>query len=106
MDNRDLTKEEVQNIKDLVRGADQPTKKMDALFNFFEEVLPKIEEYREKNVGKYYAEQNTEYGGEYFKMEKYKNRVRVVDIFLAPLKDMLRSAGVLPHSNERDSQIP
>jgi len=101
----ELTQEDLKNIRDLAKGSTNPVAKLDALFNFFEEVLPNIEEYRAKNIGKYYAEENLPYGGEYQKLEKYKNRVRVVDTFLKPLIRMLRSSGVIQHDDALD-QIP
>jgi len=55
------------------------------------DLVPKIEKYRMKNVTKYNAESAGEHGGEYSVKEKYKNRVRVVDIFLPTLKIFVES---------------
>lgn len=48
--------------------------------------IPFIEQYREKNVVKHNAEAANEHGGEYSVKEKYKHRVRVVDLVLPRLK--------------------
>lgn len=72
---------------------------------FVSSILPKIEEYRAKNVNKYYREAEQEYR-EYTKMERYKNRVRVVDIFLPSLKTFLKESGVSIHSDEVEREIP
>lgn len=66
----------------------------DPFVRFLEEVLPRLEEYRAKNVNKYYREQESP-DCEYTKTERYKNRVRIVDCFLKPAKEVLTSAGVL-----------
>jgi hypothetical protein len=63
--------------------------KLDLIFDAFEECIPRIEQYREKQITKYNAEKSTEYGGEYTKLEKYKNRVRIIDVFLPALKKLV-----------------
>jgi hypothetical protein len=60
---------------------------------FISKVVNNLELYKHKNVNKYYREKELEHGGEYEKMERYKNRTRVVDIFLIPLKDFLVAHG-------------
>lgn len=44
-----------------------------------------MESYRQKNVNKYHAEKKLEFA-EYTKMERYKNRVRIVDAVLPAIK--------------------
>ena len=55
-------------------------------------IIPRVERYREKNVTKYNAEAAGEHGGEYSVKEKYKNRVRVVDIFLPIAKEFVEGS--------------
>lgn len=50
------------------------------------QIIPKVESYREKNVTKYNAEAELLHGGEYSTKEKYKNRVRCVDLVLPTLR--------------------
>ena len=66
----------------------------DLIVSFVVDIVPKIEHYRAKNVNKYYRESEISYGADPQKLEKYKNRVRVVDIFLPGLKGILSKAGV------------
>lgn len=102
-----MSPEDEQRIAELVRKVIDPPARNDAFVEFVESVLPNVEQYRQKNVNKYYAEKNMEHGGEYSKMEKYKNRVRIVDIFLAPLKEYLKRVGSLPGSGtDQDQTIP
>lgn len=54
-------------------------------------IVENAEEYRAKNVNKYYREKELEHGGVYPVLEKYKNRVRVVDIFLEPAKILIEA---------------
>lgn len=54
---------------------------------FVADIIPELEKYRAKNVNKYYREQETP-DCEYVKTERYKNRVRQVDIILPALKKM------------------
>jgi hypothetical protein len=73
------------------------------------EMVPEIEEYRAKQVNKFYREKELEWGGDPVKMEGYKNRVRIVDIILPHLKSFLSRVGALPASAlERgdETQIP
>ncbi|MBW8001682.1 MAG: hypothetical protein FVQ80_06630 [Planctomycetes bacterium] len=72
--------------------------------DFLGEVLPNLEEYRAKQVNKYYREKELEWGGDSTKMEKYKNRVRVVDTFLGPLKSMLTKYGPFPVITDEDQR--
>lgn len=102
-----LSQEDHQKIRELVQQVIDPPARKDAFVEFLESILPNIEQYRQKNVNKYYAEERLEHGGEYSVKEKYKNRVRIVDIFLAPLKEYLARAGSLPGSiTEKDQTIP
>lgn len=71
---------------------------------FAEEVLPLIEEYRQKNVNKYHRERDLEFS-EYTKMERYKNRVRICDIVLLPLRQFLMNVGVLRSGTEPEETI-
>lgn len=71
------------------------------------DMVPKIDEYRAKEVNKYYREKELDWGPDAVKLQIYKNRVRVVDLFLPGLKRFLVSVGALPSSatdggNERD----
>jgi 23S rRNA C2498 (ribose-2'-O)-methylase RlmM len=68
-----------------------------------EEILPKLEEYRSKNINKYYREKESP-DCEYTKTERYKNRVRVADIFLDPIRNVLSDAGFLQANTEPDEQ--
>lgn len=56
------------------------------LIEAVKQIIPKVEAYRAKNVAKYNAESAGEHGGEYSIREKYKNRVRQVDIFLPTIR--------------------
>ncbi len=67
---------------------------MKDLLQFCADVLPAVEEYRQKQVNKYYREKELEYGGEFQKLERYKNRVRIVDIFLPTIKKKIVEAGI------------
>ena len=58
-----------------------------AASRFVDNIIPKIEIYREKQVAKHDAEKALEYS-EYTKVERYKHRVRIVDIFLPALKEL------------------
>lgn len=66
----------------------------DAITQLVADVLPRLEQYRAKNVNKYHRE-NESPDREYTKCERYKNRVRVVDIFLDPIKTFLVNRGVI-----------
>jgi hypothetical protein len=57
-----------------------------------------LEAYRETNVVKFYAEKGTltdDYVGDYVKMERYKNRVRMVDAILPAMETFLYDLGVI-----------
>ena len=54
-------------------------------------LIPGVEQYRAKNVAKYNAEAAGEHGGEYSVKKKYKNRVRIVDIFPPVAKDFVEA---------------
>jgi len=69
--------------------------KQDAILKLVEDVSTELEQYRETQCRKYYAEKNTEHMGDYVKLERYKNRVRVVDCFLDPLERFLFNCGVM-----------
>jgi hypothetical protein len=74
--------------------------------SFCEEAVPRLEEYRGKNVNKYYREKESP-DAEYTKCERYKNRVRFVDCFLPAMKAVLKGAGVLLAADEPDErEIP
>jgi hypothetical protein len=73
------------------------------IIEVLEEIIPKVEHFRAKNVNKYNAEKSTEYGGEYQKMEKYKTRVRVTDIFLPSLKKFVEKAKKLNETTSAKS---
>lgn len=62
---------------------------MEELFFLLSEVLPDVEAYRKRQVNKFYREKELEWGGEPVKMERYKHRVRVIDLFLPAVKKML-----------------
>lgn len=64
---------------------------MDELEKFGCAVFQNVKEYRQKQVNKYYREKELEYGGEYLKLEKYKNRVRIIDMFSEPAKELFIS---------------
>lgn len=66
----------------------------DLVLGFIAEIVPKIEHYRAKNVNKYYRESEISYGADPQKLERYKNRTRLVDIFLPALKEVLLKEGV------------
>ncbi len=57
---------------------------------FLDEVLPRIDSYRAKNLNKYHREKELEFS-EYTKMERYKNRVRIIDIFLPALRKLYKN---------------
>ena len=66
-------------------------------------IIPRVERYREKNVTKYNAEAAGEHGGEYSVKEKYKNRVRIVDIFLPVAKEFVEAYYKLNAAKKDDS---
>ena len=70
-----------------------------AMLDFLEEVLPKVEEYRAKQINKYYREKELDWGGDSGKMERYKNRVRIVDTFLGPLKKLVTGTDSVSEKN-------
>lgn len=62
----------------------------DAIFEELKSIIvPKLEAYREKNVVKYNAEAAGEHGGEYSTKERYKNRVRIIDVILPSLRKII-----------------
>lgn len=63
----------------------------DAIVKFIKDVLPNVEKYREVQINKYHREKELEYGGEYSVLEKYKNRTRIVDMFLPALRRIAQS---------------
>lgn len=68
------------------------SKEFEKLFvESLKKIIPKVEQYREKNVTKYNAELANEHGGEYSVKEKYKNRTRIVDLFLPVAKEFVES---------------
>jgi hypothetical protein len=67
---------------------------MEAAVKFAAAILPNLEAYRQKNVNKYHREKELEFA-EYTKLERYKNRVRIVDIFLEPLRQFLKDVGMI-----------
>jgi hypothetical protein len=69
------------------------------------EIVPNLEEYRAKNVNKYYREKELPYS-DYVKRERYKNRVRFVDTFLGPLRKYLERSGVLRAAENNEQDIP
>ena len=69
-----------------------------ALTRLAEGVSGGLEEYRESNCRKYYAEKGTltdDYIGDYVKMERYKNRVRMVDAVLPSVEQFLFDLGII-----------
>lgn len=66
-----------------------------------QDVLPKLENYRQKNVNKYWREMELEFT-EYTKAERYKNRVRVVDCFIQPLQQFLVNIGASTSTTTTD----
>jgi hypothetical protein len=77
---------------------------VDSFVRFLEGVVPNLEEYRMKNVNKYYREKESP-DAEYTKMERYKNRVRFVDCILEPAKKVLREAGIMEIEEETGKLI-
>ena len=73
------------------------------LVESIKKAIPRVEAYRAKNVTKYNAESANEHGGEYSVKEKYKNRVRVVDIFLPIAKEFVESYYKLSASKKDNS---
>jgi len=59
------------------------------IVKMIEGLVPRIEQYRAKQVNKYWREKELDFGGEYQKLERYKNRVRVCDIFLPVLREVV-----------------
>jgi hypothetical protein len=80
---------------------EKETTRVDALIDMMADVLPRLEAYRSKNVNKYHRESELEFR-EYSKMERYKNRVRQVDIILEPMKKFLTRVGRIPAVVEPD----
>jgi hypothetical protein len=78
---------------------------VDAFVGMVEEIIPRLEEYRAKNVNKYWREKELEYS-DYIKREKYKHRVRWVDCFLDPLKNFLVRSGVMIKKEAEQKDIP
>ncbi len=62
------------------------------IVDLIEAILPSVEKYRSKQMNKYHREKEMDYGGEHSKMEKYKNRTRVVDIFLPALNKFVNDS--------------
>jgi hypothetical protein len=71
-----------------------------------EEVIENLEDYKKKNVNKYYREEESEYC-EYRKLDLYKNRSRVVDCVLGPLKSLMTACGLdSPATDASEKEIP
>ena len=66
-----------------------------ALARLAEGVVVDLDVYRETQCKKYYAERGTEHLGDYTKLERYKNRVRIVDCILPHLERFLHDMGVI-----------
>lgn len=62
--------------------------KIDILFKAIERMIPAIEKYRATNYNKYVKEMERD-DSAYEKSERYKHRVRVVDIILPELQTMV-----------------
>jgi len=80
----------------------------DLLRSFFSavaDVVPELESYRKKQVNKFYRESEIEWGADPVKLECYKNRVRVVDVFLPRLRSFLEANDFLPRGTNHDDEI-
>ncbi|MHC4644011.1 MAG: hypothetical protein ACYTBJ_00820 [Planctomycetota bacterium] len=68
-------------------------------------IVENLEKYREANVGKFLGEKGTDHLGDFTKLDRYKNRVRVVDCFLKPLETILYNLGILNvHPDKTEAQ--
>ena len=66
-----------------------------------EGVCVDLDKYREAQCRKYFAEKNAEHCGDYVKLERYKNRVRIVDTILPHMERFLHDLGVIDVTPER-----
>lgn len=78
--------------------------KQDAILRLAETIAVNANEYRDAQCRKYYAEKSTEHLGDYTKLERYKNRVRLIDVFLKPLEQFLSDCGVIHDDPEHLDQ--
>ena len=81
---------------------------MHALARLAEGVTTDLVVYREAQCKKYFAERGTEHMGDYTKLERYKNRVRIVDCVLPHLERFLHDLDVIditPESLQRGRTI-
>ena len=70
-----------------------------------EGIVENLENYRNANVGKFLGEKAGDHLGDFVKLDRYKNRVRVVDCFIKPLEMILYNLGIQSvHPDKTENQ--